>query len=175
MESKNDIEPIYNSYIDDLYAYAIHLGFDRNVVMDAIHDVFYRICNSQTQLNAVGNIRNYLFSALKKTLLNTVRGNKEYLSIDDFPMPEAYYFNIKVSFEDHLISREEENKIRFIINKMLGQLPPRQREIVYLRYIEECSYEEITRKMGIDINSCHKLNAQSHESFAKTILQPIRH
>ncbi|MDO5663878.1 MAG: RNA polymerase sigma factor [Bacteroidia bacterium] len=157
MVFSHDIKDIYNHHIDELYAYAIHLGFDKNTVMDAIHDVFFRLCNNQSQLNSVTNIRAYLFGALKNTLLNTIRNNKEYLSIEDFPMPENHYFNIKVSIEDYLINSEEEEKIRQLINNMLNSLTPRQREIVYLRYIEEYDYEEITHKMGIDINSCHKL------------------
>lgn len=157
MEIKNNIESIYNSNIDDLYGYGIQLGFDRDVVMDAIHDVFYRICNSQYPLSKIENIRSYLFSALKNTLFNSVRANKKFVSIDDFPMQQDYYFNIKVSVEDHLISHEEKEKICQIINFMLNSLSNREREIVYLRYIKECDYEEISSKMGIDINSCYKL------------------
>lgn len=157
MEHKIDIESIYNAYIDDLYSYAIQLGFDRSVVMDSIQDMFYRICNSRHPLSRVENIRSYLFSALKKTLFNTTRGKKKFLTINDLPMQEAYYFNVKVTVEDYLISNEEEEKIRQTVNSILNRLSPRQREIVYLRYIEECDYEEISYKMGIDINSCHKL------------------
>lgn len=34
----------YNQYLDSLYAYALHLGFDDHTCMDAIHDVFYKLC-----------------------------------------------------------------------------------------------------------------------------------
>ena len=36
-----ELERIYNRYVDDLYSYALHLGFGEDVIMDAIHDVFY--------------------------------------------------------------------------------------------------------------------------------------
>lgn len=157
MTCNKDIEFIYNSYIDELYAYAIHLGFERNTVMDAIHDVFYKLYNSQSPIDRIENIRSYLFSAVKKTLFNTVRGKEKFLSIDDFPKQEVHYFNVNVSIDDRLISDEEEEKIRQTIISMLNYLSPRQREIVFLRYIEEYDYEEISLKMGININSCHKL------------------
>jgi len=37
----SDIASTYNEYLDTLYAYALHLGFDEQTAMDAIHDVFY--------------------------------------------------------------------------------------------------------------------------------------
>lgn len=157
MKIKNNIESIYNSNIDDLYGYGIKLGFDCDVVMDAIHDVFYRICNSQYPLSKIENVRAYLFNALRNTLFNSVRANKKFVSIDEFPMQQDYYFNIKVSVEDPLINHEEKEKICRIINSMLNSLSDREREIVYLRYIKECDYEEISSKMDIDINSCYKL------------------
>lgn len=157
MAFSNNIENIYNSHVDDLYAYAVACGFNRNAIMDAIHDLFYRLCNNPSQLNTVDNIRNYLFAALKNTLLNTVRDKKEIISIDDFLTHETFYLNIKVTIEDKLVGAEEQEKISQTITTMLNSLTPRQRQIVYLRYVEEQSYEEITSQMSIDINSCHKL------------------
>lgn len=157
MEIKNNIESIYNSNIDDLYGYGIQLGFDRDVVMDAIHDVFYRLCNSEFSIDRIDNIKSYLFSALRNSLFNSVRFNKKFVSLDEFPMQLDYYFNIKISVEDNIISDEEKENISQIIGSMLNSLSNREREIVYLRYIEECDYDEISSKMGIDINSCYKL------------------
>lgn len=157
MRMKNDIESIYNSNIDNLYGYGIQLGFDRDVVMDAIHDVFYRLCNSEFSIDRIDNIKSYLFSALRNSLFNSVRFNKKFVSLDEFPMQLDYYFNIKISVEDNIISDEEKENISQIIGSMLNSLSNREREIVYLRYIEECDYDEISSKMGIDINSCYKL------------------
>jgi hypothetical protein len=34
---------LYRKYIDDLYGYGMSFGFDRNLVLDAIQDVFYNL------------------------------------------------------------------------------------------------------------------------------------
>lgn len=153
----NEIERIYNDYVDDLYAYAIHTGFDHDTAMDAIHDLFCKLCDNQEQLIKVKSIRNYLFGALKNTLLNTSRKKKNIISFPDFSKSENHFFNIKITIEDDLITEEEQRKIKHTILEMLNSLPPRQREILFLRYIDEHSYEEISQKMSIDKTSCHKL------------------
>ena len=157
MKSFDNIETIYNKYIDQLYAYGIHMGFDKVIIMDAIHDVFCYLCINNAEQNEVTTIKNYLFSALRNKLLNYKRDNKNLLYVESFPDDDSYFFNIKITIEDDLINSEEQEKIRNSINNILKSLTPRQREIVYLKYFKEYSYEEISEIMSIDINSCHKL------------------
>jgi len=49
----SDIASTYNEYLDTLYAYALHLGFDEQTAMDAIHDVFYKLCIQHSSLNEI--------------------------------------------------------------------------------------------------------------------------
>ena len=39
MKKADDIKSIYNRYVEDLHTYALYLGFEEGIVMDAIHDV----------------------------------------------------------------------------------------------------------------------------------------
>ena len=43
MSKSENIALIYNKYVDDMYAYALFLGFKKDIIMDAIHDVFYKL------------------------------------------------------------------------------------------------------------------------------------
>lgn len=38
-----NISSTYKDHLDALYAYALHMGFDEQTAMDAIHDVFYKL------------------------------------------------------------------------------------------------------------------------------------
>lgn len=65
-----ELERIYNRYVDDLYSYALHLGFGEDVIMDAIHDVFLHISNKGIDPNEISNVKFYLFRSLKNRLIN---------------------------------------------------------------------------------------------------------
>ena len=43
------------------------------------------------------------------------------------------------------------------VDEILSILTERQREIIYLRYMQECSYEEIAEIMQISVPACRKL------------------
>ena len=152
-----DIASTYNENLDGLYSYALHLGFDEHVVMDAIHDVFYKLCTKYSSLDEITNLKFYLFRSLRNRLIDIKRKNKELLGIP-FEQQDAGYvempFQLYVTIEDELINREDSEEIRQKIEKVLNKLSPRQREIIYLRYIQEYTYEEIADLLQISVESC---------------------
>ncbi len=154
-----NIKAIYMKHIDQLYAYALHLGFDEAVAMDAIHDVFYNICTNKTCLKDILNIKFYLFRALKNRLVDIHRTHKEHIDIasTNQDICENIPFNFSITIEDELIEKEEQNEIKQKVENVLARLTNRQREIIYLRYIQEYDYDEISELMNISVESCRNL------------------
>lgn len=151
------IDTIYRAHIHDLFSYALHLGFDRETCQDAIHDVFYKLCMDQVQLDQIKNIRFYLLRALKNRLLDIYKQKRGIFELPLDVIADELPFTIRVTVEDELIQSEEEEKTRVMIEAMLHSLSDRQREIIYLRYTHECDYEEISDLMNISVPSCRKL------------------
>lgn len=155
------VKLIYIKYIDHLYAYALHLGFAEHIVMDAIHDVFYKLCvnSSPTSLEKIANVKFYLFRALRNRLIDIQRTNKEYAGIlsSNEDIYENMLFRLNVTIEDELIREEDQEEVRRKVENVLNRLTDRQREAIYLRYIQEYSYEEISELMQISVESSRNL------------------
>lgn len=154
-----NIKVIYIKYIDQLYAYALHLGFDEAVAMDAIHDIFYNICTHNTCLDNISNIKFYLFRALKNRLIDIERTHKDYIGIGSTNQDicENMLFSFNITIEDKVIQEEDLNEIKQKVENVLARLTNRQREIIYLRYIQEYDYDEISDLMNISVESCRNL------------------
>jgi RNA polymerase sigma factor (sigma-70 family) len=159
----SNIETIYSKYIDKLYSYALHLGFDESTAMDAIHDVFYKLCINHSSLNKISNLKFYLFKALRNRLVDLHRTNREYLGLSSMleKNSEEFSFHLNVSIEDELIEKEDWEEICKKVENVLNRLTDRQREIIYLRYIQEQSYEEISEIMHITVESSRNLISKS--------------
>jgi RNA polymerase sigma factor (sigma-70 family) len=162
MDKQNgyDMDTLYRKYVNTLFSYALSLGFDRDTSMDAIHDVFCKLCLDEKLLKNVGNIRLYLLRALKNHLINIHKQRTAVteLSLESFGNSTGELpFTVKVTIEDELIAKEEEEALRIRITRLLEDLSDRQREIIYLRYREGCEYEEISQLMHISVSSCRKL------------------
>jgi RNA polymerase sigma factor (sigma-70 family) len=159
----SNIASTYNEYLDTLYSYALHLGFDEQTAMDAIHDIFYKLCTHHSSLNEINNLKSYLLKSLRNRLIDLKRINKEddsYFTSQD-ETQEVHPFQLYVTIEDELIMKEDAEEIRQKVENVLNRLSDHQREIVYLRYIRELSYEEIAEIMHISVAACRNLISKS--------------
>ncbi|MFA5655966.1 MAG: sigma-70 family RNA polymerase sigma factor [Dysgonamonadaceae bacterium] len=157
METEKEIVLVYNQYVDDLFTYGCYLGFNEDIVKDAIHDVFVKIAVDRNILNDVSNIKFYLFRSLKNRLLDIHKHQKRQISLENIDLFQEMPFNMYVNMEDILIEEEERVQIKREIEQMLDSLTDRQREIIYLRYAQEYEYPEIAELLQISVHGCRKL------------------
>jgi len=163
MKTEN-IASIYNRYVDDLHTYALYLGFEKGIIMDAIHDVFCKFAASEKLLQDVSNIKFYLFKSLKNRLYDIYKARKEYAELSAIDLQETP-FNIQVTIEERLIGQEEQQQIKNQLAEMLESLTERQREIVYLRYVQEYDYEQISELLNISVHGCRKLLSKAMQNL----------
>lgn len=136
---KNLIQFVYDKYADDLFSYGLKMGYKKEVLEDAIHDLFYKLCRSPNMLNQVNELKFYLFRALRNRLINIDKSTSKFVTTET---PE-FNLSVKTDSLHLLIEAEEQALIKKKVDKLLAVLTPRQREIIYLRFMHEMSYKEI--------------------------------
>ena len=84
---------LYDSYVNDLYAYGKALGVSHEDLQDIIHDVFLNIMDHYAGLNICENkqVKFYLLKCLKNKVVSNARKNMETYNIEnlnesDFPI-----------------------------------------------------------------------------------------
>jgi len=144
---------IYKKYINELFAYGMALNFDRETVKDTIQEVFYKLHSHKKQLKEISNLKYYLLRMLKNHLFNHYRSQIETSEIDSNELT----FSITTTILDELISREEQVELKNQIDKLLQVLTDRQKEAIYLRFIQEMEYEEIGVLLDMTPQASRKL------------------
>jgi len=163
-KDENTLDSLYNDYVDDLYLYAQNLGFDKQTSMDAIHDVFCKLCTNKNLLSTINDAKFYLFRSLKNRLIDIYREQRGHLHLPFESLVDEIPFTIKVTVEDEMMNAEEEVALKNRIDEILYILTDRQREIIYLRYMHNYDYPKIAELMHITIPACHKL---MHKTLSK--------
>ena len=144
---------IYNSLFDKLYSYGIHLGFHSEECKDAIQDVFYKLYLSSENLCRVNNIAAYLFTSLKNRLIDMSRKDSRIQKVELINQS----FSIDVTILDDIIDAEKAVLLKNKVEELLASLTPQQREAVYLRYMHDLNYTEISELLDINPDSARKL------------------
>ncbi|MDH6534642.1 sigma-70 family RNA polymerase sigma factor [Parabacteroides sp. 52] len=165
----NPIDTLYRTYVHDLFSYALNLGFDRETSKDAIHDVFFKICQREEIVDKAQNIQFYLLRSLKNRLLDIYKQRRETAELPADPSADEMPFTIHVTIEDQIIQTEEIEQTRQKVEQLLHTLTDRQREIIYLRYNLDLDYDEIAELMKITVPACRKL---THKAISKLKKSP---
>jgi RNA polymerase sigma factor (sigma-70 family) len=144
---------LYNDYFKLLNNYGYKFTKDINLIEDAIHDLFVRLWTTRNNLGDPASVKNYLYKSLRNTILRKMQAGEKFSVID----ADAYPSGFEVSYSNEPVSSIEERELQATIKNIINTLPPRQQEIIYLRFYEDLSYEEIADIMSININSTYKL------------------
>lgn len=145
---------LYNTHFKALNNYGYKFTRDVSLIEDAVHDLFVNLWSKRSQLGNPVSVKNYLYKSLRNLLFRKMEKQQRFVNID---ADEDYPFNFEVSFDTVLMEGESEKALQKKVRDAVQSLPARQQEIVYLRFYEGLSYEEIADIMNLNISSTYKL------------------
>ena len=150
--SKESISALYEEQVDSLYSYGCKFTCDRELVKDCIHDIFVKLYEKE-DISTIRNKKFYLLRSLKNRLLDELsRAQPE--NIDE----ATFSYLQEVTDEERLMDINETDQLRKkYIEKIFENLTGRQKEAVYLYYIEELTYEEICQLLGMNYQSVRNI------------------
>jgi RNA polymerase sigma factor (sigma-70 family) len=158
------LKEIYQEYASRLYAYGLQICPDKVLVEDALHDVFLDLLRNRKTFLKAENKRNYLFAAVRYKIYRQMRGMPEYLDINQTGMMAD------PSCEERLIEDEQARLQEALSKEMLASLTPRQREILYLRFVEKMHFQEIASFLSIAPQSAQNLFGRAIARLRKIFL-----
>ncbi len=152
-------EQLYNQYFIVLGSYGLRLNPNKNLVEDAIHDVFIDLWRRKEYLSEVENIKPYLFRALRNQLSRTLQkdifeGSED---VNDF----LDYLST-LSTEQESIDAESTQQQRQSIQKALTNLSNRQAEVIHLRFYQGLSLDEVASIMQLPKQVVKNLLSKSY-------------
>lgn len=148
---------IYTTYVQVLYRYGLRFTSDTEIVKDCIQEVFIQLYKNRRNIVVPDNIKVYLFVALKNALIRVF--NKE--SVYEREAIEQMPFMLEPTVEEEFIDKENSRNQQKKIEEILSLLTPRQKEIIYYRFIQELSMDEICMLMDLNYQSAQNLIQRS--------------
>lgn len=140
-----------------LYELLRRRGWRRQELDDVIQEAFLRM---QVYCNAGGEVRNHEAFLVRTTLnlaINKRTRDKSPLQVEDVTEPVHLLLGCAPSPEDVLAAEE---RLRHIMAR-IDAMTPRTREIFLMHYIEEYTYPQIARQLGISVSAVEKHMARA--------------
>lgn len=164
--SDSAFDYIYRKYFDKLYNYGCQFTKDKSLVEDTLQDLFVELKRRAAHLSQTDKILPYLYSAFRRKIIRFRGKLSRFKELDS----ESSFLTIEGS-DELLIKNEEERGNQLRLQKAINELPENHREIIYLFYYENLSYEEIKQIQNFEnVKSARNLLYKALKTLRKEIL-----
>lgn len=159
----NAFSDIYRSSYGMLYSYGLSFNVTEEQVRDIIQDLFVKLYTKPDLVRDSTTLRPFLFTAIRNSCINSIKVNQRHTKIE-----KVEDFDINFSVDESKIEDEEEQlRISAFIRKILAELTVRQREIIYLRFLHQMEYDEISKIMNMTEQAARNLVYRAMDKIRK--------
>jgi RNA polymerase sigma-70 factor (ECF subfamily) len=135
----------YHDYHSSLFRYACYKISDTGVVLDLVQNTFIKSWNYLRRGGKIRKMKAFLYHVLNNLIIDEYR-KKKTSSLDQL-LEKG--FEPGKDYSPALINKLDG---RGAI-KLVRRLPPKYRSVVYMRYVEDLSLEEIKERTNLNKNT----------------------
>ena len=133
---------LYDLYWLKVYNFARLYITSSSVISEVVQDVFVKVWESKEFLDITKNFDGLLFMITRNIIFNYSRRHFNELN---FKMAVLKGLENSYDIEEELHAKD----LRIYIERLVNELPPRQKEVFYLSRHEQLSYKEIAERLDI--------------------------
>ncbi|PXY47280.1 RNA polymerase sigma factor [Flavobacterium hydrophilum] len=145
---------LFEKYYGDLINYGNSFSPFAEKVQDCVQDVFADIWLYRESLQEPNVVKAYLLSSVRKRIARLYERDHVFRKITTTDSIE-FLFDFSVEYE--LIDDEATAESVLYLNKLLNDLPARQKEALFLRYNQGLSVDQIAEMLEVNYQSASNL------------------
>jgi RNA polymerase sigma-70 factor (ECF subfamily) len=162
-------EETFSKLVEEYYPMLFNFGVtfcdDRDLLKDTLQDLFLSIWENSNRFE-VKSVKNYLLRSLRNNLYRNMRSQKS-ISLDEHELLD--FFEQELSIEDIIVADEAIFQNTRELEVSIAKLSAKQKEVVFLKYYQGLSNDEIAQILSINkqsvANSIHRIIATLRKSL----------
>jgi len=147
------LEILINRYRDKIFGFIYSKVRNQELTEDLFQDTLFKIVRTlkKGRYNEEGKFLSWTIRISHNIIIDYYRKQNKMRKVydtDDFSMFDILH-DASLDAEDQMIRKQMIKRIRLLIE----MLPSEQKEVLKLRMYEELSFQEISKKTGVSINT----------------------
>jgi RNA polymerase sigma-70 factor, ECF subfamily len=160
---KGDIlsyETLVKRYQKGLFVFVMRIVYDGHAASDVIQETFIKTYQHIGDIDTTKKFSTYIFEIAKNTAISFLRRRKKHVSLDQVTDVQE-----EESFIEEIYRWDVIRKVRSTVSG----LPKKYRQVISLYYFDELSYEEISKKLSLPINTVRTHLKRAKEQLKKDL------
>jgi RNA polymerase sigma factor (sigma-70 family) len=150
---KQALFALYNNIYAHLLRFGLKICGNDELVKDCITQLFLQLWSKQQTLRPVSNVQAYLFTALKRHLIDQLNyQSKIHAALNKMTdaAPER-----ELSYEEMIILVQQDEELKQRLHRAMKALTPRQTELIRLKFFEGLTYEQIAAQTTQSVKTAY--------------------
>ncbi|MEZ4993734.1 MAG: sigma-70 family RNA polymerase sigma factor [Saprospiraceae bacterium] len=143
--SEKAFEQLYAKFYHVLFDYAVRFSPDKALVKDCIQELFIEIWEKRRHIAQVSSVKGYLFVSIRRKIFRKLATKENQPQHID----SEYQFTVVPPHDAVLIRNEQHRQQTALLEKHVSNLSPRQKEVIFLKFHGDLSYQEISEIMEL--------------------------
>lgn len=172
---------LYREYYHRLLFVGLKQFKDAQLVKDAIQQQFLYLWEKRASLQMANNVRAYLITSFLRRLSAYSKKSKKAVNLQAEDISQ--FVDVSATPEENIIIKEGQKHLHQFLMNRIDSLPPREKELIILKFYQGFSYNEIVEKTGLThrtvYNKVHealkalKLNMESEKVSYSTAISQV--
>lgn len=133
-----------------LFNYATRFTKDRDLIKDCVQDLFLELWNRRKAIVDTPYVTIYLIKALRNNLLRKLRQEQNWQAVGEDSLALETVLSDGLTAETELIAEETSVDTEQSLRRAVAQLPKRQQEVVFLKFYEGLTNDDIAQIMDVE-------------------------
>ncbi len=142
-DNEEALETLFDYYYPRLYNFSKTFLKLEEGIDDLLQEVFIRVWKNRKNINTTSNFNSFIFTITRNLLLNELRTKLNNQKLKE----EIKKSSIAPEYDSY--EKIEYDELKQQVEKIVGELPERQREVFILSRNEGLSHHEIAEKLNI--------------------------
>lgn len=156
---------LYTTYSPSIYISVLKLVKDREVALDLVQDLFFKIWKNRQSVDVDKPFKPYVFSIAKNLVIDFFRkAAKDRRLIHELMAATLVYDE----YTDKIIFRKE---TATLLDRTIGNLPSQQRKIFTLCRVDGRSYEEVAEMLQLSISTIGNQLARATKKIRQQLVR----
>ncbi|MFZ5430151.1 MAG: RNA polymerase sigma factor [Bacteroidota bacterium] len=168
----NTFRDIFNILYPRMLCYCEIFVRDRQEAEDIVQDCFIKLWSIRDTVRTDGNLEKLMFVMLRNRCLNFLRDSKLTLGHIDITAGEIE--DIQQLYHIDFLDKEDSPAEQVLLDSLkeaVGNLPPRQKEVLQRTKFLGLSQKEVASDLGISIKAVEKNITQARKKIREELLR----
>lgn len=166
--NKDALVGIHKEYYHELFNYGFRICKREELTRDCIQDLFVNIWSNKAKYSKIKNPKPYVFRVLRNSIIDVLKKRPEHSQLSTTELLDPM-----LSHHDFVISEELSEEMKSKLKLALEVLTPREKEVVFLKFYNGLTYEEISIVTSIKYQSVRNLSSVAIKKLRKNMIPMV--